>query len=54
LGHHRPIDGEGLAIKGKRIERRIEDLGTDARMGCKGIWIRLAVFEKCHGKYDVS
>jgi hypothetical protein len=49
-----PIEGDGLAIERKRIERRIEDLATGARMGCKGISNSSAIFEKCHRENGVS
>jgi hypothetical protein len=48
------IAAERLAIEKKTIERRIEDVGPGARMGCKRISSSPAVFEKCHRKYGIS
>jgi hypothetical protein len=53
LGSQKPIEGDGWAIEGNRIEGSIEALGTGARIGCKGISSSSAIFEKCHRRYYV-
>jgi hypothetical protein len=50
LGSSEADRGQGLAIERKRIEGRIEELGTWAGMGCKAVWSNSAVSEKCHRK----